>query len=120
MNTESYKRKLLAEEQRLMSGLSHAEANAKEVGDQATGDATDETVQEGLKEEQFRQAETDWSLLRQVREALQRIEEGTYGQCVVDGGPIEEKRLNAMPWTSYCMKHQKLLETSNPPSTPTL
>jgi len=110
----------LAEEHRVLSGLSQVEANTKEVGDQPVGDAADKSVSGGLKEEQFRNADMDWNLLRQVREALQRIEEGTYGRCVIDGGPIEEKRLDAMPWTPYCKKHQEQQEAVNPPQTPTL
>jgi RNA polymerase-binding transcription factor DksA len=39
---------------------------------------------------------------------------------VVDGGPIEEKRLEAVPWTPYCLKHQKLLEAASQTRTPTL
>lgn len=110
MNTESYKRKLLAEEHRLMNGLTHADANAQEMTDQPPGDAADESVCGDLKEEQFRNAEMDWNLLRQVREALQRIENGTYGKCIVDGAPIDEARLNAVPSTPYCRKHQDMRE----------
>ena len=45
---------------------------------------------------------------------------GTFGTCVVDGGPIEEKRLDAVPWTRYCLKHEALLEASSGSKTPTL
>jgi DnaK suppressor protein len=51
------------------------------------------------------------STLQQVREAIQRIEDGTYGRCGVDGGPIEEKRLDAVPWTPYCARHAQERET---------
>ena len=69
--------------------------------------------------EDFTEAELDATILRQVREALQRIRNGTYGQCLIDGGPIESKRLDAMPWTPYCLKHQNLLEAASSPK-PTL
>jgi len=55
-------------------------------------------------------AETDSAILAQVRAALKRIDAGTFGKCVVDGSPIEEKRLQAVPWTPYCLKHQQELE----------
>jgi DnaK suppressor protein len=45
-----------------------------------------------------------------VRAALKRIDDGTYGKCVVDGEPIDEKRLESVPWTPYCLKHQAELE----------
>lgn len=120
LNTEHYKKQLLAEEKRLVSGLEDAHENASDAGEQPTGDAMDESVSREMKERDFQEGSADWIQLRQVREALARIEEGTYGKCVVDGEPIGEKRLNAMPWTPYCMKHQQELEAAHPPQTPTL
>ena len=43
--------------------------------------------------------------LSEVNEALQRIEEGTYGNCVTCGEEIGEARLEAMPATPYCITH---------------
>ena len=59
-------------------------------------------------------------MLQQVRDALTRVDAGTFGRCIVDGGPIEEKRLDAMPWTPYCLKHEQLRNAATPSSTPTL
>jgi RNA polymerase-binding transcription factor DksA len=41
----------------------------------------------------------------EVRAALARIENGTYGTCVVSGDPIEEDRLEADPAASTCKEH---------------
>ena len=54
-------------------------------------------------------------MLNQVRDALARIENGTYGHCLADGGPIDTKRLEAIPWTPYCLKHQELLKAGPSP-----
>jgi DnaK suppressor protein len=51
---------------------------------------------------------------------LKRIDDGTFGQCAVDGGPIEAKRLDAIPWAPYCLKHQTLLEAAARRRMPTL
>lgn len=40
-----------------------------------------------------------------VENALSRIENGTYGECEVCGKQIEEKRLEALPYATLCMKH---------------
>ncbi len=121
MDTERYKQRLLQEERQLLEGLEREDANVRELsGDQPVGDATDKSFSGEMKEEQFQDAELNRSLLRQVREALQRIENGTYGKCLADGGPIDEKRLDAMPWTPYCIQHQRPIEAANPPQTPTL
>jgi len=43
--------------------------------------------------------------LEQVEAALQRISDGTYGACAVCGRPIAEGRLEARPWTPFCIDH---------------
>lgn len=49
-------------------------------------------------------------LLEQIDEALQRIEDGTYGICEGHGGLIPAKRLEAIPWTKYCVQCANLAE----------
>lgn len=43
------------------------------------------------------------ALLKEVEQALKRIEKGTYGICTNAGEPIPEKRLEALPWASLCV-----------------
>ncbi|MBT2531498.1 TraR/DksA C4-type zinc finger protein [Arthrobacter sp. ISL-48] len=43
--------------------------------------------------------------LAQVEAALDRIADGTYGTCNVCGEPIAEGRLEARPWTPFCIAH---------------
>lgn len=43
--------------------------------------------------------------LGQVEAALVRIADGSYGHCEVCGAPIAEARLEARPWTPYCIDH---------------
>jgi RNA polymerase-binding transcription factor DksA len=49
-------------------------------------------------------------VLHEVLEALRRIECGTYGVCEISGEPIEEKRLQAIPWARYSYAGQDELE----------
>jgi RNA polymerase-binding transcription factor DksA len=51
-------------------------------------------------------------LLAQVNRALEKIEEGTYGLCDRCGRPIEESRLEAMPYAVLDLEHQRELERS--------
>ena len=48
----------------------------------------------------------DMSLLRQIQDALMRIQEQSYGICQECGSPISIKRLEAVPWASYCLHCQ--------------
>ena len=120
MNTDEYKRRLLAEEQRLLEQMERAGTEARESTDDAVHDAGDASTDDVLKDEEFAEADAEWKTLGEVRDALRRIEEGTYGRCVVDGGPIEEERLRAIPWTPLCAKHARLREGARPQRTPTL
>ncbi|HSN35924.1 MAG TPA: TraR/DksA C4-type zinc finger protein [Arthrobacter sp.] len=43
--------------------------------------------------------------LVQIEAALARIDAGTYGLCEVCGEEISEGRLEARPWTPYCIRH---------------
>jgi DnaK suppressor protein len=53
------------------------------------------------------------ALLTEVQRALGRIEDGTYGYCIVCGQPIPEKRLEALPWAARCLKDESQLEERN-------
>src|SRR5579875_18707 len=53
------------------------------------------------------------ALLKEVEDALKRLEQGTYGICVVCGQPIPEKRLEAIPWAARCVKDEEQLERRN-------
>lgn len=55
------------------------------------------------------------SLLRAVREALKRIADGTFGACVLCGKQIRLRRLEALPWTPYCVECQQAAEQEQQP-----
>ena len=49
-------------------------------------------------------------LLREIDDALQRIQQGTYGTCEATGKPIVKARLEAKPWARYCVQYARMLE----------
>jgi RNA polymerase-binding transcription factor len=51
----------------------------------------------------------DIKLLREISDALLRIEQGTYGVCLECEEPISVKRLEAVPWARYCVTCQERL-----------
>jgi DnaK suppressor protein len=119
MNVEDYRRRLLEQEQELVNRLGREVDTARETAsDQA--EVGDLAVADELKEQYFTIAQTDSETLTQVRDALRRIEDGRFGRCVVDGKPIEEKRLEAVPWTPFCQKHQQEIEAGLQLRTPTM
>lgn len=49
----------------------------------------------------------DMTLLRQINDALHRIELDHYGICLSCEEPISQKRLDAVPWAKYCVTCQE-------------
>ncbi len=54
--------------------------------------------------------ESERRILSDIEEALQRIEDGSYGVCDGLGETIGKKRLEAIPWARYCVKCAALNE----------
>jgi len=50
--------------------------------------------------------------LERIEGALERIEEGSYGQCDECGSRIPKQRLNAIPYASHCVKCAEKMEQS--------
>ena len=120
MNVQHYKQRLLDLEKSLSARTGRAAAEARGELIDVAHDVGDASSAEEVASEQFTEAEQRSAMLQQVRDALTRVDAGTFGSCIVDGGPIEEKRLDAMPWASYCLKHEQMREAATPSSNPTL
>lgn len=52
-------------------------------------------------------------LLREIDEALDRIEKGIFGICLGTGKIISRPRLDAQPWARYCVEYAQKLEKSS-------
>jgi DnaK suppressor protein len=70
-------------------------------------DALDEVQNAAERELAIRNLDRESNLLRNVRAALQRIEEGTFGICVHCEEEISPKRIAAVPWTPFCIGCQE-------------
>jgi DnaK suppressor protein len=120
MNLQHYKDRLLDLEKTLSARTGRAVADGRREFIDSAHDVGDSSVADEAASEKFTEADRDSTVLKQVRDALARVDDGTFGTCIVDGGPIEEKRLDAVPWTPYCLKHEQLLEAPLASKTPTL
>ncbi|MCZ2156617.1 MAG: TraR/DksA C4-type zinc finger protein [Bryobacterales bacterium] len=49
--------------------------------------------------------------VRQVREALERVNDGSFGECLRCEEAIPAKRLNAVPWAEYCLRCQEAVDS---------
>lgn len=55
--------------------------------------------------------DTEREVLKQIDDALQRIEERTYGICAGTRKPIGKRRLRAKPWARYCIEYARQMES---------
>ena len=67
------------------------------------GDMADQASGNNEVHIQLKLKQTDAKILQAIEEALQRVEQGTYGVCKDCGEPIAEARLKAIPWTRSCI-----------------
>ena len=77
-----------------------------------SADPTDTTQQIGEREMASQSLSRNASLVRDLRAALNRIAEGTYGVCIDCEEPIAAKRLAAVPWTPRCLSCQNAMEAA--------
>src|SRR5437773_6321747 len=110
MNLEQYKNRLIDLEKKLSARTDREVADGRKEFLDSAHDLGDASVADEAASGKFSEAEADSTVLSQVRDALTRIEDGTFGKCIVDDGPIEKKRLDAVPWTPYCLKHERQRE----------
>jgi DnaK suppressor protein len=117
LDIEHCKRRLLQEEERLLVLIERTKQQTRATTPDPIHDHIDADVIDEVKSELLKEAEIHWATLMQVRAALQRMEDGTYGRCLVDGEPIDEKRLEATPWAPHCLRHEEELEQAVRPKT---
>ena len=66
-------------------------------------DPIDMTQEAAEREMAIENLDRETALIRRVREAMERIDDGSYGMCLECEEPISPKRLNAIPWAERCI-----------------
>jgi DnaK suppressor protein len=105
-----YEERLRNHQQQLeRSMLATVEQGRQSVAED-TLDTADQAVFSYQKEMIFSQGTEGHSQLSLVRLALERLEDGSFGECMNCSSQIGEKRLEALPWTPYCIECQEKIE----------
>jgi DnaK suppressor protein len=100
---DKYKAMLETKRAELSAGL----RNREDIAIEKTPDALDEVQLAGERELAIRNLDRESSLLRNVNGALSRVADGSYGVCMHCDEEIKPKRLDAVPWTKYCIRCQE-------------
>ena len=104
------KQRLLQQKRSLeRSTLSAVEQGRETIAEDAQ-DTADQAVFSYQKELLFTRGTHDHGQLSLVKHALERLDEGSFGECVNCGNQIGPKRLEALPWTPYCIDCQERIE----------
>ncbi len=93
--------------ERKRAELSETLRRRDEIAIEKSADAIDEVQRAAERELAIRNLDRESHLLRNIRAALARMDEGTYGICVRCEEEISPKRLAAVPWTPFCIKCQE-------------
>lgn len=116
IDVQAFRERLELERERLehaRATVNHTSSLTEETGDLAIGagdhlaDSATETFMRELDDGLGENAE---HVLAEIDAALQRIDDGSFGTCVVCGGPIGEERLEAVPYATLCIDDKRALE----------
>ena|SRR5579884_2683705 len=83
-----------------------------DIAVERAADQLDDTLLAAERESATHELERASALLRQIEAALGRLRCGTYGYCLRCSVWIGAKRLNAVPWTQYCLACQQRVDSS--------
>jgi DnaK suppressor protein len=109
-NVEHFEAKLREQQSQLQQTMASTVEQGREAAAEDTQDAVDLAVLSYQKELLFSQGTQGHAMLSRVNAALQRVADGTYGECVNCEKVIGAARLEALPWTPYCIECQEKIE----------
>lgn len=102
---------VLTEKRReLLADLGRRKDDARTADEAEVQDSTDAVTATQLVEESLEEGTLESRTLEQVEDALKRVGDGTYGRCLICGRAISAARLEAIPWTPYCLEDQEKLD----------
>lgn len=109
---DTFKKRLADRQRELRQAMNRTAQDGRDTDWESAQDTADRAANSYNKEFLFHQNNNERQLLQMVDSALSRIREGAFGQCSSCGAEINPKRLEAVPWTRYCIACQEKLETA--------
>lgn len=98
-----HKKALVAKKEELERSIGQKGILTGGQGTDGHGDFADRSAAASEEEISIQLKQTDAKLLRAIEDALQRVEAGTYGNCIDCDEEISSARLKAVPWTKVCI-----------------
>ena len=107
---EAYHKKLTEKRRELTAAYTKNRHYGRESDEGGTQDLADKASSSYTKEFLYSLSNTEKSILEDVEDAIDRMNEGEYGICMDCGEKISKKRLDAVPWATYCVPCQERIE----------
>jgi len=105
-----FRKRLETRQQELRRTVTRNQQDGRSADEDTAQDIADRAASSYNKEFLFSQSNNDRQLLQMVESALDRMREGSFGECISCGKEINPKRLDAVPWTRHCIECQEKLE----------
>ncbi len=101
---------LKLKQRELLDSFQRDKAAGNNAVDDGIQDLADKAYSAYSKELNFSLSDGERNRLMLIEEAFTRMNDGSYGTCTNCGTVIGEKRLQAVPWTPFCIDCQELQE----------
>lgn len=117
IDSRYFKKKLVEMREQIIESLQKNAIDTREATTMPdTKDMGDLALSNYTKEYLFQLSDNDRIHLQNIADALARLEEGTYGECIDCGEAVPRKRLEIVPWALRCTKCQEIFEQAQVPS----
>lgn len=104
------KKRLYTRREELLMDFRKQNTEAAKLTDSGVPDVGDMGMTENLRDLLHLLSESAREEILRIDEALERIENGTYGRCQLCDEPIATKRLEVLPHTQHCVECKERLE----------
>ena len=112
---EDFRNMLLQKKETIVRKLSELTTESKEMETNVAQDVVDKAETSYTKEFLLSLSDADREQLLLIDEALKRLRREEFGVCQICHQEIGRKRLEAVPWTPYCINCQEKAEEESKP-----
>ena len=107
---EDFRKKLLKKKKEILNTITTAKTSGDESLLDGAQDVADKALSSYSREMLFGLSDQERRVLQLVEEALQRLDDKSFGTCVHCGEKIQVRRMEAVPWARHCLDCQELQE----------
>lgn len=105
-DVERFRQKLESQREEAKRLLRRTAEQQKGLSVERPPELGDFCIESAARDYLFERVSQQRRLLNRIERSLEHIHAGTFGECITCGEEIPRKRLNAMPWTEYCLQCQ--------------